>query len=108
MLPTGNIRETRGLCEICVTELCTVVQSTAIAMDARPVSVNQFSNLCMKWRTPKAGVTGSNPVGRAIFFRSVPGTWVTGDSDHIVNTLELNVFGIGSCQMSAALTPEYS
>ena len=38
---------------------------TAIAMGARRVSINNFSYLRLKWRTPKAGVTGSNPVGRA-------------------------------------------
>jgi hypothetical protein len=54
------------LCENCVTECCTVVISTAFAMDVPPVSVNGFSYLQMKWRPPKAGVTGSNPVGRAI------------------------------------------
>ena len=34
-------------------------------MDVSPVSINIFSYLQSKWRTPKAGVTGSNPVGRA-------------------------------------------
>jgi len=29
-----------GLCEICVTECCTVVQSTAIAMGAVPFNIN--------------------------------------------------------------------
>ena len=42
-----------------------VVMSTAFAMDVPPVSINSFSYLQSKWRTPKAGVTGSNPVGRA-------------------------------------------
>ena len=34
-------------------------------MGGTPVSINQFSYLQTKWQTPKAGVTGSNPVGRA-------------------------------------------
>ena len=59
------------LCENCVTECCTVVMSTAFAMDVQPVRINNFSYLQMKWRTPKAGVTGSNPVGRAIFFNEL-------------------------------------
>ena len=56
-----------ALCENCVTECCTVVMGTAIAMGARRVSINNFSYLRLKWRTPKAGVTDSNPVGRANF-----------------------------------------
>jgi hypothetical protein len=39
-----------------VTECCTVVQSTAIAMDVPPVSINNIRYLQTKWRTPKAGV----------------------------------------------------
>ena len=37
-------------------ECCTVVMSTAIAMDVPPVSNNSFSYLQAKWRPPKAGV----------------------------------------------------
>jgi hypothetical protein len=55
-------------CEICVTECCTVVQSTAIAMDVPPVSINSFSYLQTKWRIPKAGVTGSNLAARSAAF----------------------------------------
>ena len=51
-----------------MTELCTVVMSTALAMDVPSVSVNNFSYLRLKKRAPKAGVIGSNPVGRANFF----------------------------------------
>ena len=73
------------LCENCMTEWCAVVHSTADAMGVPPVSINKFRYLQTKWRTPKAGVTGSirgkrsepkdaegeaaqlpvNPVGRA-------------------------------------------
>ena len=48
------------LCENCVTECCTVVMSTAIAMGVLPVSINSFSYLQSKWRTPKAGVAFSS------------------------------------------------
>jgi len=58
-----------GLCENCVTECCTVVMGTAFAMGVPPVRINNFGYLHMKWRTPKAGVTGSNPVGRANLFK---------------------------------------
>ena len=34
---------TLALCENCVTECCTVVMSTAFAMDVPPVSFNNFS-----------------------------------------------------------------
>ena len=54
------------MCENCVTRLCTVVISTASAMGVEPVSINKYSYLQMVMRSPKAGVTGSNPVGRAI------------------------------------------
>ena len=37
-----------ALCENCVTECCTVVQSTAIAMGEPPVSANNFSYLQSK------------------------------------------------------------
>ena len=37
---TGVIRSKPRLCEICVTECCTVVQSTAIAMGAVPFNIN--------------------------------------------------------------------
>ena len=72
MLPTGNIAESAELCEKRVTECCTVVQSTAKAMGAVPIQDNDFSKLRMNWRTPKAGVTGSNPVGRASKQKGVP------------------------------------
>jgi hypothetical protein len=36
------------MCEICVTECCTVVQSTAIAMGVLPVSINKISYLQTK------------------------------------------------------------
>jgi hypothetical protein len=36
------------LCEICVTECCTVVQGTAIAMGVPPVSINNISYLKTK------------------------------------------------------------
>ena len=52
-----------------MTEYCIVVISTAFAMGVWPVSINKYSYLQMNKRTPKAGVTGSNPVGRAILFR---------------------------------------
>ena len=55
------------MCENCVTECCTVVISTAFAMDVPPVSINNFSYLQTNVCAPKAGVTGSNPVGRANF-----------------------------------------
>ncbi len=48
--------------------------STAFAMDVPPVSVNNVSCLQTKWRTPKAGVTGSNPVGRAKIKMGVNGS----------------------------------
>jgi hypothetical protein len=43
------------------------VMSTAFAMGVPPIRFNIFSYLQIKWRTPKAGVTSSNLVGRAIF-----------------------------------------
>src|SRR5210317_829098 len=87
MLPVGNILKSWGLCEICVTECCTVVQSTAIAMGELPVNINNIRYLQTKWRTPKAGVTGSirgakrrqadrrkaHPVGRANLFNRLRG-----------------------------------
>jgi len=36
------------LCEICVTECCAVVQSTAIAMGVPPVSINNINHLQTK------------------------------------------------------------
>ena len=79
-----------------MTECCTVVMSTAFAMDVPPVSVNDFSYLQTKWRTPKAGVTGSNPVGRATFHGSIPDTWLTDYIGDISNTFGLNGFSMGS------------
>ena len=42
-----------------MTECCTVVTSTANAMGVVPFPANDFRYLQSKWRTPKAGVTGS-------------------------------------------------
>lgn len=89
MLVVLRERSVGVLCENRVTECCTVMMSTANAMDVPPVRFNIFSHLQMKWRTPKAGVTGSNPVGRAIksisYMISIDGKWFCTD---LVRNLE--------------------
>ena len=52
--------------ENCVTESCIYVHNAAIATGVLPHNGKQNNWLLLIWWTPKAEVTGSTPVGRAI------------------------------------------
>ena len=52
--------------EICVILSCTYVQITAIATGVLPHNSKRNNHLLVIGWTPKAGVRGSNPLGRAI------------------------------------------